>query len=187
VRLFLALNIPADVRSRSFAATSPLRIARPDARWVPEGHLHLTLKFLGEQPESLVPDLGAAMDGVAAATRPLDLALGRVGAFPTLQRPRVVYLTVAPDPKLELLHHDVEVACAALALPIEGKPFRPHITIGREREGAGPEERRALREAARQVRLKVLAPVRSIDLMASELGSDGAQHRLLHAAPFRER
>ncbi len=160
MRLFLALNIPADVRRRSFEATDALRVARPDVRWVPEGHLHLTLKFLGEQDDALVPLIATAMDRVAAGTRPLDLAVGRVGAFPTLQRPRVVYLTVAPDPKLELLHHDVELACAALALPIEGKPFRPHITIGRERDGAGPEERRALREAARQVRLEDRRPGR---------------------------
>jgi RNA 2',3'-cyclic 3'-phosphodiesterase len=186
VRLFLALNIPDDVRRTTFEATSALRAARPDVRWVPEEHLHLTLKFLGEQPEALVPSLVTAIDRVGAGTRPLDLAVGKVGAFPTLQRPRVVYLTVAPDPKLELLHHDVELACAELALPIEGKPFRPHITIGRERDGAGLEERRALREAARQVRLRTLAPVESIDLMASELGSNGARHRLVHAAPFRE-
>ncbi|HWZ59221.1 MAG TPA: RNA 2',3'-cyclic phosphodiesterase [Gemmatimonadaceae bacterium] len=187
MRLFLALNLPANVRRHCFEATGPLRQARPDARWVPEGHLHLTLKFLGEQPEGLVPSLTSAIDAIATATRPLDLALGQVGAFPTPKRPRVVYLTVAPDPKLELLHHDVEVACAALALPIEGKPFRPHVTLGRERDGAGQEERRALREAARQVRLKTLAPVASIDLMASERGPEGSRHRLVHAAPFRDR
>jgi 2'-5' RNA ligase len=185
--LFLALNIPADARRRSFEATTPLRVARPDVRWVPEGQLHLTLKFLGEQPESLVSELSAAMDRVAGITPPLDLSLGRVGAFPTLKRPRVVYVTVAPDPKLELLHHDVEVACAALALPIEGKPFRPHITLGRERDAVEPDARRALREAAREVRLKTLAPVESIDLMASERTSNGSEHRLVHKAPFRDR
>jgi RNA 2',3'-cyclic 3'-phosphodiesterase len=185
--LFLALNIPADARRRSFEATDPLRVARPDVRWVAEGQLHLTLKFLGEQPEGLVSQLAAAMDRVASATPPIDLSLGRVGAFPTLRRPRVVYLTVVPDPKLELLHHDVEVACAALALPLEGKPFRPHITIGRERDGVEPEARRALREAARQVRLRAIAPVASIDLMASEPTSNGPEHRLVHAALFRDR
>jgi 2'-5' RNA ligase len=179
--LFLALNIPAEVRSRSFEATSPLRVARPDVKWVPEGKLHLTLKFLGEQGEELVPALSSAMDRVAAGTRPLEVAFGAIGAFPTLRRPRVVYLTVAPDPKLELLHHDVEVACAALALPIEGKPFRPHITIGRTQAGAGDEQRLALREAARQVRVREHVAVGSIDLMASE----ATRYRVVHEAPFR--
>jgi 2'-5' RNA ligase len=187
VRLFLALNLPADVRRSCYEATSPLRAARPDARWVSEAHLHLTLKFLGEQPESVVPELATAIDTIGAATRPLDLALGAVGAFPTPRRPRVVYLTVAPDPKLELLHHDVEVACAALALPISGQPFRPHVTLGRERDDADLAARRALREAARQVRLEMLAPIASIDLMASERTSDGTRHRLVHAAAFRDR
>jgi 2'-5' RNA ligase len=187
VRLFLALNIPADMRRRCFEATSPLRVARPDVRWVPEEQLHLTLKFLGEQPETLVPSITTAIDAIAQATRPIDLALGAVGAFPTLRRPRVVYLTVAPDPKLELLHHDVEVACAALAVPISGTPFRPHVTLGREQGDADLAARRALRDAARQVRLETLAPVASIDLMASDPTPDGARHRLVHAAPFRDR
>jgi RNA 2',3'-cyclic 3'-phosphodiesterase len=180
--LFLALNLPAEVRSRSFEVTSPLRGARPDVKWVPEEKLHLTLKFLGERGEELVPTLSRAMDRVAAGTRPLDIAFGAVGGFPTLRRARVVYLAVAPDPKLELLHHDVELACAELGLPIEGKPFRPHVTLGREREVVGVEERRALREAARQVRVREHAPVASLDLMASEGGS---RYRLVHAASFR--
>jgi RNA 2',3'-cyclic 3'-phosphodiesterase len=187
VRLFLALNIPADVRRHCFEATAPLRLARPDVRWVGEAQLHLTLKFLGEQPDGLVPPLAAAIDRVAATTRPVDLALGAVGAFPTLKRPRVVYLTVAPDPKLELLHHDVEVACEALGVPLTGKPFRPHVTIGRGRDNADLAARRALRGAARQVRLKTVAPVASIDLMASELAEGGHRHRVVHSALLEDR
>ena len=187
VRLFLALNIPADVRHQMAEATSPLREARPDVRWVGEAQLHLTLKFLGEQADELVAPLGAAIDRIAATTRPLDLTLGAVGAFPTLKRARVIYLAVAPDPKLELLHHDVEVACAALALPLTGKPFRPHVTIGRERDDADQAARRTLREAARQVRFKAVAPVGSIDLMASERTAGGAQHRVVHAALIPDR
>ena len=59
MRLFLALNIPADVRRHCFEATAPLRLARPDVRWVGEAQLHLTLKFLGEQPEGVVQPLVA--------------------------------------------------------------------------------------------------------------------------------
>src|SRR5262249_51406134 len=137
VRLFLALNIEPEVRHRVHAATQALRAADSDVRWVDESKLHLTLKFLGEQPETLVTPLSAALDQAAGKSRELDLQFGSIGAFPNFRRPRVVWLGVAPDPKLELLHHDIEVACETLGLGIDGRPFRPHVTLGRVNKDDG--------------------------------------------------
>jgi RNA 2',3'-cyclic 3'-phosphodiesterase len=177
MRLFLALNIEAAVRQRCYAATHALRAAGPDVRWVDETKLHLTLKFLGEQPESLVAPLSAALDTAAGQSRELDLQFGAIGAFPNFRRPRVVWIGVAPDPKLELLHHDVEVTCETLGLSVDGRPFRPHVTLGRVEKGEGS----ALREAARGLRLREVSGVSSVDLMQSA----GGQYRVLHAAALR--
>lgn len=176
MRLFLALNLDPEVRRRCYAATHALRTAGPDVRWVDESKLHLTLKFLGEQPESLVAPLSAAMDKAAGQSRELDLQFGAIGAFPNFRRPRVVWLGVAPDPKLELLHHDVEVACEALGLTIDGRPFRPHVTLGRvEKDNGG------LRQAAKGVRVRDVSAVSSVDVMQSA----GGKYRVLHAAALR--
>ena len=180
MRLFLALNIEAEVRRRCYDATARLRAVRPDVRWVDETKLHLTIKFLGEQPEALLPKLTAAMDQAAAQSRAMDLLLGSIGAFPNFRQPRIVWIGVAPDPKLELLHHDVEVACDALGLGVDGRPFRPHVTLGRETSHGTADERKALREAARLVRVREASPVASVDLMQSA----GGQYRVLHASPF---
>jgi RNA 2',3'-cyclic 3'-phosphodiesterase len=177
VRLFLALNIEPEVRRRCHAATQPLRAAGPDVRWVDESKLHLTLKFLGEQPESIVAPLSAALDKAAGQSRELDLALSAIGAFPNFRRPRVVWLGVAPDPKLELLHHDIEVTCETLGFSVDGRPFRPHVTLGRVEKDDG----RALREAARGLRLREVSQVRSVDVMVSA----GGTYRVLHAAALR--
>lgn len=180
MRLFLALNIDHEVRRRCYDATARLRAVRPDVRWVDENKLHLTLKFLGEQSDTLLPKLTAAMDQAAARSRGMDLVLGSIGAFPNFRQPRVVWMGVAPDPKLELLHHDVETACDALGLGVDGRPFRPHVTIGRETNRGSADERRALREAARLVRVREASPVGSIDVMQSA----GGQYRVLHASPL---
>jgi 2'-5' RNA ligase len=177
MRLFLALNIEPGVRGRCFAATHALRAAGPDVRWVDESKLHLTLKFLGEQPESLVAPLSAALDQAAGQSRELDLQFGAIGAFPNFRRPRVVWLGVAPDPKLELLHHDVEVSCEKLGLGVEGRPFRPHVTLGRVEKDDG----RALREAARGLRVREASTVSSVDLMLSA----GGEYCVVHASALR--
>ncbi len=180
MRLFLGLNLDPAVRRRCYEATAPLRAARPDVHWVTEPKLHLTLKFLGEQEESVVSPVAAALDRVAGATRVMDLALGSLGAFPNFRRPRIVWVRVAPDPKLELLHHDIEVACEALGFGLDGRPFRPHVTLGRVIELRNATQ---LREAARRMRLRDESPVRSIDLMQSR----GGAYRLLHASPLDAR
>ena len=73
---------------------------------------------------------GEAYARIAARYGPIPLALRGLNAFPNLRRPRVVWLGVSADPKLELLHHDVEAACAELGHPLAGRTYRPHVTLG---------------------------------------------------------
>ena len=194
VRLFLAINLPADVRRDIGEATAPLRAAAPSLAWTDEARLHLTLKFIGERPEAERAPLAEAVRRVAARHVPLELELGGLGAFPSRARPRIVWLGVAPDPKLELLHHDVEVACAELGYEVEGRAFRPHLTLGRVREPRGRRAGRdaslavstaaALADAAREVRTRWAAAVASVDLMRSELAAGGSRYTVLDAAPL---
>ena len=190
MRLFIAINLLEAERRSITAATTPLREAAPLAGWVDESRLHLTLKFIGEEPAEAVPPLAESLRRVAAAHGPVTLELGGLGAFPSKRRPRVIWLGVAPDPKLELLHHGVEEACAALGYEVEGRAFRPHLTIGRVRERARGREAvdaaaaAALARAAREVHDRWNADVRSVDLMESVLGRDGPRYSLLDAAPL---
>jgi 2'-5' RNA ligase len=185
MRLFLAVELERELRRAIRDATAPLRAAAPEAGWVAEDRLHLTLKFLGEQPETLIPRLTTAMSLIAARHWPVSMRLRGVGAFPNLRRPHVVWVGIAPDPKLELLQHDVEEGCAALGVDVEGKPFRPHLTIGRLR---GSEDRATLREfaqIARRIAFRADALVSSIDLIHSTLTPAGPRYERLAQAPLR--
>jgi 2'-5' RNA ligase len=86
---------------------------------------------LGEQPEERVADIEAAIAGVAALHRELLMTVGGLGAFPNFRRARIVWMGVEHEPRLELLHHDVELACERLGFELEGRPFRPHLTLAR--------------------------------------------------------
>ena len=184
VRLFIAINLPADVRRLAHAAAAPLREAAPHAHWVAEENLHLTLKFLGEVPEDAGPAIAAAVGAASACHRRTELELRDFGAFPNLRRPRVVWAGVLPDPRLELLQHDLEVACEGLGFEVEGRPFRPHVTLGRVKVAAAPEEVRALARAARSARLHAACTVESVDVMRSDPSRDGARYSVLAALPL---
>jgi 2'-5' RNA ligase len=187
VRLFVAINLPADVRHDVVQATESLRAAAPELAWVREPNLHLTLKFLGEQPGEMVERLQEALTTVAARHRELVVELEGIGAFPNFRRARVVWLGIIPEGRLELVHHDLEVAGEQLGFELEGRPFRPHLTLARVKHPLAEPAARALSRAAKAVDVRSEFVVRSIDLMQSELSPAGSRYITLVSAPMRSR
>jgi 2'-5' RNA ligase len=184
VRLFIAVNVADYIRTSLHAAADPLRRALPGARWVAEELLHLTIKFIGEQDKDKVPQFTGIVEDVAAGFREIPYAIGGIGAFPTTSRPSVVWVGVQGDAKLELLSHDVESRCAVLGVPLDGRPFRPHITLGRVKHST-----RHARDEFEKVRERIVfsaeTAVTSLDLMVSEQLEGRLRYRLLHAAALR--
>jgi 2'-5' RNA ligase len=185
VRLFLAINLPADVRLEVYAATAGLRAQEPEIAWIAEPHLHLTLKFFGETPAERLDDIRATVANVAGRHREFVLGFGGVGAFPNFRRARVVWMGIAQEARLELMHHDVEIACEALGFEIEGRAFRPHLTLARVKSPLPEDRLRQLSRAAKQIDFQTECIVRSIDLMQSTLSSSGPTYTTLVSAALR--
>ena len=190
MRLFLAINLASETRAAVVDAAAGLRDVAPGLRWAAESQVHLTLKFLGEQETSLVPALAGAVDAVARQHFTFEMRVGgdadAVGAFPNFRRARVVWMGVAHEPRLELLHHDVEVACEAIGFGIEGRPFRPHLTLARVGEKMDAKTAGRLERAARKIAFDAVSVVASVDLMQSLPGSLPRYERV-HASALRSR
>lgn len=187
MRLFLAVNLPAEVRHAITEAAAPLREVAPGLSWIAEDKLHLTVKFLGEQSRDMAERVAVAIRDVAARNRAVDVEVGGLGAFPNFRRARVVWIGVTPEPKLELLHHDVESSCESLGLPIDGKPFRPHLTLARVRpRTADSQTLRELARAARAVSYVEEVVITSIDLMESQRTASGSAYRVLASSALRD-
>jgi 2'-5' RNA ligase len=136
VRLFFAVEIPPDVQ----AALGRLRGAEGgDYRWVDPSLLHVTLAFLGEQPEERLAELQAIGAGAASGSRSGVLKLGEAGSFGARTAPRVLWIGLAGD--LSAVH-DLQTRLASglrqAGLPTEeeDRAFRPHITLARRRATA---------------------------------------------------
>jgi 2'-5' RNA ligase len=182
VRLFVAVNLPERERRAAYEATAPLRHGDLPVKWVQAASLHVTLKFLGDAAPDRADEIAAALDAAVGAARPFEVGLGGVGAFPSMARPRVVWLGVESHPALELLANDVEKALQAFGFEAELRPFQPHITLGRAKQGAKPAAFGKLETLAGRVAYGGIAPVRSVDLMESELRPEGAVYRVRHPA-----
>ena len=76
-------------------------------KWVDSSLFHLTLKFLGDIRPSSIPVINEALGRVGDGTDPFSLEIGGFGAFPTIRRPRVLWLGVEPTPALRCLKQDI--------------------------------------------------------------------------------
>ena len=187
MRLFVALNIPPELRVAAWVAVEPLRTALPTGvAWVREDALHVTLRFLGEQPDTVPDALAAALaPELARAERP-TVRLEKVDAFPSMRRPRVLWLGGPANSALARLYQEVQGACATLGFEPEPRPFELHVTLGRVRPGArvDPAE---LARGAEQVRLDAEFVASSVDVMESVLGPGGSRYRVVAAVPIGPR
>ena len=144
----------------------------------------LAVRFIGERVASSVAEIGRALDVAVQRHAVAPLTIGGIGALPTFRRARVIWMGIAPDPRLELLHHDIESACVALGMEAEGRPFRPHLTLARVPVGTEASVLRDLSRAARPVHYGETIDAFAVDLMASEAVPGGRQYTLLHSSPL---
>lgn len=182
MRLFIAFNLPLELRQRLWEAAEPLRSAGYPVRWVAHDGIHLTLKFLGEVAPDREPEVVAGIGLAVQGAKSFTLPVGGFGVFPSVSRPRVVWAGCEPVPALELLQHRVEREMERRGFPLEGRAFHPHLTLGRARRDARPGAFRDLGDRIDGLAFAGELVVESVDLMESRLARDGARYTRRHAA-----
>lgn len=131
LRLFVAAEVPDDVKRSVASAIEPWRELFPNARWIPPENWHITLKFLGATEPELLPWIEETIGAVASAHVPVETRVSNLGAFPTAGRARVLWAGVGePDDRLVALVTDLAGGLVR-EFRMEVRPFHPHITVAR--------------------------------------------------------
>ncbi|MBI5511600.1 MAG: RNA 2',3'-cyclic phosphodiesterase [Deltaproteobacteria bacterium] len=135
-RCFVALRLPEETRAALGRLLVELRELAPAAarrlRPVRSTNLHLTLKFLGATPDDQVPTLTAALEPIARRSRLPPLTLDGIGAFPSADRPRILFAApLHPQEPLCHLAEEIEQACLPLGFAAEKRGQHPHVTLAR--------------------------------------------------------
>lgn len=123
-RAFIALPIPDEIRP----ALRLLQVALPLPGWVEPEDFHLTLAFLGEQPDHVLQDIHEGLEALAMPAFPL--ALAGCGSFGG-PKPRVVWAGVAPSEPLIRLQAKVAQVAVRAGVPVAARGYAPHVTLGR--------------------------------------------------------
>ena len=182
MRLFVALEIPGEIRGALAVFLKELRAIAPQAKWVRADNLHVTLKFLGEVEPS---KLAAVKTTLAAIRSPQAVVLDfrGLGFFPNEKRPRVFWASMEASPNLAPLAADVDQALHKLAFPPEERPFTPHLTLARFNPPGLPPH---LEAAAQQNQSRGFGSLttREFHLIESKLKPTGAEYTNLQSFPF---
>jgi len=177
IRTFVAIPLPDAWAAYASGAAAALADRVKGVSWVRQETLHLTIRFLGDLGESGVARVGEAVARAAESVRTPVASLGAVGAFPSLERPRVVWIGIAEGREaLRAVGAAVNAAIDRAGFDRADKPFRPHVTLGRVRPGASGLE--AIRAAALPAPPGPAALDRIV-VMKSDLHPSGARYTAL--------
>ncbi len=135
MRLFVALDIEGEIRERIMRFVDGVRNFAPDARWAMAESLHVTLKFIGEQPEENVERIKQALAAVSAAAT--EIRFKGYGFFPTTKSARVFWIGMESGPQLGALAAAIDDKMPSLGIAKEERAFSPHLTLARSSGGSG--------------------------------------------------
>ncbi len=184
LRAFVALRMNAATEAAIASVVQELREHGAGVAWVQRTHLHLTLRFLGGAvPSAMITLLDHALDQIAGTTSSFPVRTRGTGAFPSLDRPRVLWIGLLGEPLKELAGR-VEAAARECGFAPEPRPFAPHLTIGRVRHLRGwASIRELLTQHVNHEFGESL--VDSMILYQSELRPGGSAYEVVARYPFR--
>jgi 2'-5' RNA ligase len=182
MRLFVALEIPSEVRKNLASLIESLRAVSPQTRWVRPENLHVTLKFIGEVPEAKLSVIRGALASVRSE-QPVTLDFRGLGFFPNEKHPRVFWAGIEASPDLKTLAAEIDGATEKLGIPREQRPFSPHLTVARFEPPRLPEK---LRAAIQENAGREFGSLRTTQfhLIESKLKSSGAEYTTVESFPF---
>jgi 2'-5' RNA ligase len=188
MRTFIAIEISEDIARILAQIESHLKYAGADVKWVKPEIIHLTLKFLGEISEKKCEGVKLVLDDIAGSTKPFELSIKDVGAFPKIEHPKVIWVGLDNGAKgSKDLAYRIDETLSKIGFAKEERPFSPHLTIGRVRSSANRDkltEKMSSASANFQLSAVPSHKVTSVILFQSTLTPQGSIYTKLHESRF---
>ena len=187
MRLFVAVEIPSQVRESLAALIEELQAADPGfseqrARWVRPGNLHVTLKFIGHMDAAKLDPIRSELFQVCLDS-PVDVAFRGVGFFPNDRRPRVFWVGIKASTNLAELATEIDRRLEPLGVPRETREFAPHLTLARfEPPGVSPKLQEEIQTHAKREFGSL--HTHEFHLIESKLRREGAEYTTLQSFQF---
>lgn len=190
IRAFIAISLSREITTSLDQVIGQLveRLPERPIRWVPVDNIHLTLKFLGDVSTSNLELLTEILQSEASHHLIMEISVGKIGAFPSIRRPRVIWTGVEAPPELYALQRGIESETTRLGYAQEDKEFSPHLTLGRVSRNATSKDIRKISDVLSNCKIGYLgaARVQEVHLFRSDLQPGGAVYKQLFTASLAQ-
>ena len=183
-RIFIAVELDADLRRRIVELEADLQRAGARLQWISAENLHFTVRFLGEITPAQLAQVKLATREVSAAVAPFHLSLHGIGAFPSMQRPQVVWVGVREGAEeLAALSSRLDAALERHRFLPEDRPYVAHLTLARVRDRRVWGDLVRAVSGSREVAVGT-QEVHSLTVMESHLNPRGARYTRVEEVPL---
>lgn len=185
IRTFIAIDTSPAVRRRAAELQNKLRESNVDANWTEPENMHVTLQFLGDVDDPLIPEVCQRVASAAAPFAPFLVEFSKAGAFPSLDRPRTVWIGVDQgSQELVDLQLAIQESLVEMRFPRERRTYRPHLTLARVRKTGGGQKRLSELIAHYRDFKAESCDVPEVLIIASNLDRSGPTYQIMGRAPL---
>ena len=181
-RCFIAIELSREIRETLWQIEDELKKTIDGVKWVKPDNIHLTLKFLGHIEKEIVEGIKEILNKIAGQTKPFKIKLSSPGAFPSPDRPRVIWIGVEENKESSHLANLIDEKTASLGIEKESRAFHPHLTLARVKF---LKDKFSVKNAFASLKVSPVEMTASkVTLFQSTLTREGAIYTALHEAEF---
>lgn len=185
IRCFAAIEIPERIQALLVEVQNAFRPKIKKASWTKQGNFHFTLKFLGDVEARNINEINAALQKIAESQTPFSIEIGGIGAFPNLERPRVLWVGLRQgEVPITKLASAVNQELVKLGYSNDTR-FHPHLTLARLRNQVNLNSFISIFKKFETIDGALLT-VDKITLVKSELHPSGAVYTPLKICEFNK-
>ena len=141
-RTFIAIPIDRSQSRLTMDLVDQLSELGYGYKWSSEENLHVTLNFLGDVPETELNSVCKTVKSCVEAFDSFEMSIGGIGAFPSLEKPRIVWAGIQSGSEAMCeIQESIAAGLQSIGYPREARPFRPHLTLGRIRRNSRPDSK----------------------------------------------
>jgi 2'-5' RNA ligase len=132
IRVFIAIEIDSEIKNKLSEYLSKLKRTGADVKWVAPENIHLSLKFIGDIEKEALINMNKVISDAVSSIEPFSISIGNIGAFPSLNKPRVVFVCVQEQGNnLLKIYERLDKGVEPLGIKKESRKYVGHITLGR--------------------------------------------------------
>lgn len=190
VRCFVAIELPKSLHQGLQKASSTLQnlLEGNPIRWVEVNKVHITIKFLGDVAEKNIPGIAELIQAETKKNKVFDISVGGFGAFPSLSKPRVLWVGIESGEEFHHLQQRINGEISRLGYPADNRKFDPHLTLGRISRNVRKNELQQIKAVVSGHRIGFIGAARitEVGLFKSVLKPGGAVYTKMFSAPIGE-